>query len=48
MTKMYFEKEAINKYKSQVITLYGYHTNLGHNLFNDMTGLFILDQAKIL
>ena len=47
MTKMYFEKEAINKYKSQVITLYGYHTNLGHNLFNDMTGLFILDQAKI-
>jgi hypothetical protein len=24
MTKMYFEKEAINKYKSQVITLYGY------------------------
>ena len=46
MTKMYFEKTAIDKYKSQVITLYGFHTNLGHNLFNDMTGLFILNEAK--
>jgi hypothetical protein len=46
IVKINFEKETINKYKSQVITLYGYHTNLGHNLFNDMTGLFILDQAK--
>lgn len=46
MIKMNFEKEAINNYKSQVITLYGFHTNLGHNLFNDMTGLFILNEAK--
>ena len=46
MIKINFEKEVIDKCKSKVITLYGFHTNLGHNLFNDMTGLFILNEAK--
>jgi len=47
MIKINFEKKVIDKCKSKVITLYGFHTNLGHNLFNDMTGLFILNEANI-
>ena len=46
MIKINFEKENIDNCKSQVITLYGFHTNLGHNLFNDMTGLYILNEAQ--
>jgi hypothetical protein len=29
------------------ITIYGYHNNIGHNLFNDISGLFILDHFNI-
>ena len=29
------------------ITIYGYQNNLGHNLFNDISGLFILDHFNI-
>ena len=34
--------------KDEVITWYGYHNNLGHNLFNDITGLYILHKTKLL
>jgi hypothetical protein len=35
------------KLESLNITIYGYHNNLGHNLFNDISGLFILDYFSV-
>ena len=39
-----FNKDEL-KYSN--ISIYGYHNNLGHNLFNDISGLYILDQYNI-
>jgi hypothetical protein len=37
-----------NNLESKVITIYGYMNNLGHNLYNDNTGLFLLDYFNII
>ena len=49
-----FIKNNFNEYKknnnneSKVISLYGYMANLGHYLFNDITGLFLLDYYNLI
>jgi predicted nucleic-acid-binding Zn-ribbon protein len=37
-----------NRLESKISTIYGYMNNLGHMLFNDYTGLFLLDNCQIL
>ena len=37
-----------NNLESRIITIYGYMNNLGHNLFNDNTGFFLLDYFNII
>jgi len=40
--------EDLNNNQPEIVTWYGYHNNMGHNLFNDITGLYILDKTGLI
>ena len=37
-----------NKLESNITTLYGFQNNIGHTLFNEITGLFLLERENII
>jgi hypothetical protein len=39
--------DLYNKNEFIITTIYGYMNNLGHNLFNDITGLFLIDHFNV-
>jgi hypothetical protein len=40
--------KLLNSTKKNISSIYAYHNNLGHQIFNDFTGLYLLSKSSIL